>query len=78
MPTDPQRIDDLSQTDLVRFILDVIHRSSLHYGFWFSEIRHQMGTARALEALRGAYERSLTIHGRPCEADPGTDWIDHQ
>jgi hypothetical protein len=61
LPTDPQRIDDLSQTDLVRFILDVIHRSSLHYGFWFSEIRHQMGTARALEALRGAYERSLTI-----------------
>jgi hypothetical protein len=61
MSTDKQRIDDLDQAELVRFILDIIHRSVLHYGLWFTEVRHQMGTARALGVLRTAYERSLEI-----------------
>ena len=37
MPDDKQRIDDVNQTELVRFILDIIHRSILHYGLWFAE-----------------------------------------
>lgn len=61
MPADPHRIDDLTQPELVRFILDVIHRSVLHYGFWFSEVRHQLGTERALQALESAYGRSVEI-----------------
>ncbi|MFO7709887.1 MAG: DUF6125 family protein [Desulfobacterales bacterium] len=61
MPADKQRIDDLDHAELVRFILDIIHRSVLHYGLWFTEVRHQMGTARALGVLKTAYERSLEI-----------------
>jgi hypothetical protein len=61
MPDDKQRIEDLNQTELVRFILDIIHRSILHYGLWFTEVRHQMGSARALGILKTAYERSLDI-----------------
>jgi hypothetical protein len=61
LPADPHRIDDLTQPELVRFILDVIHRSVLHYGFWFSEVRHQLGTERALQALESAYGRSVEI-----------------
>jgi len=61
MPDDKQRIDDLSQTELARFILDIVHRSLLHYGLWFTEVRHQMGTARALGILKTAYERSMDI-----------------
>ena len=61
MPDDKQRIDDLNQTELARFILDIIHRSLLHYGLWFTEVRHQMGSARALGILKTAYERSMDI-----------------
>jgi hypothetical protein len=61
MDDSPSRIDDLNQEELARFILDIIHRSILHYGLWFTEVRHQMGTARALGILKSAYERSLEI-----------------
>ena len=61
MSAGKQRIDDLDQVELVRFILDIIHRSVLHYGLWFTEVRHQMGTARALGVLKSAYERSMEI-----------------
>jgi len=61
MPADKQRIDDLNQTDLVRFILDIMHRSLLHYGLWYTEVRHQMGAARAQGVLKTAYERSMDI-----------------
>lgn len=61
MPDDKQRIDDLNQTELARFILDIIHRSLLHYGLWYTEVRHQMGSARALGILKTAYERSMDI-----------------
>lgn len=61
MPAGKQRIDDLDQAELVRFILDIIHRSIIHHGLWFTEVRHQMGTARALAILKTAYERSLEI-----------------
>ncbi len=61
MPSDQQCSGDLDQAELVRFILDIIHRSVLHYGLWFTEVRHQMGTARALGVLKTAYERSMEI-----------------
>jgi hypothetical protein len=61
MNKDVSMIDNLSKEDLARFILDIIHRSILHYGLWFTEVRHQMGTARALGVLKSAYERSLDI-----------------
>jgi hypothetical protein len=54
-------IDNLSPEDLTRFVLDILHRSILHYGLWFTEVRHQMGTARALGILQTAYGRSLEI-----------------
>jgi len=56
-----EKIDDLGKEDMARFLLDIIHRSILHYGLWFTEGRHQMGTARALGILKTAYERSLDI-----------------
>ena len=61
MNDDLKKVDDLSKEDMARFLLDILHRSILHYGLWFTEVRHQMGSARALGILRGAYERSLDI-----------------
>ncbi len=61
MHTDAEKIDELSPEDLTRFVLDVLHRTILHHGLWFTEVRHQMGNARALGILKTAYERSLDI-----------------
>jgi hypothetical protein len=40
MSAGKQRIDDLGPAELVRFILDILHRSILHHGLWFTEVRH--------------------------------------
>ena len=61
MSDESKKIDDLNQEELARFIIDIIHRAILHYGLWFTEVRHQMGSARALGVLKAAYERSLDI-----------------
>ncbi len=57
-------IENLESKDLARLIIDMIHRLILHHGFWFNEVRHQMGSARALEALETASKRSLAIQIR--------------
>ncbi len=53
--------EDLNQEDLVRFIMDLFHRSMVHYGLWFNEAIHQFGMERALDAMRTASERSYKI-----------------
>ena len=47
-------IDDLNQEQTARLVMDVMHRTIIHYALWFTEIRHQMGMEMALEALFSA------------------------
>ena len=54
-------IDDLSQTEKARLVMDFFHRTAIHYGLWFTEVRHQMGMDKALETLGAASEKSLAI-----------------
>ena len=54
-------IDDLSQEQTARLVMDVMHRTIIHYALWFTEIRHQMGMEKALEALWVASEKSMGI-----------------
>ncbi len=55
------KIEDLSQEELSRLVLDMFHRIVVHYGLWFTEVRHQMGLDAALKALGAASERSVEI-----------------
>lgn len=55
------KIEDLSQEELARLVLDMLHRILVHYGLWFTEVRHQMGMDAALQALGTASQRSLAI-----------------
>jgi len=61
MPADVETINDLSQEQTARFVMDIMHRTIIHYALWFTEIRHQMGMEKALEALSTASEKSLGI-----------------
>jgi len=54
-------IEDLNQEQTAGFIMDVMHRTLIHYALWFTEIRHQMGMEKALEVLTVASKKSIGI-----------------
>ena len=54
-------VEDLNHEDTARLVLDMLHRIIIHYGIWFTEIKHQMGMERALEAMKTASEKSFGI-----------------
>ena len=56
-----ESIDDLSQKDTARLVMDMFHRIVIHYALWFTEVRHQMGLERALNVLKSASEKSIGI-----------------
>lgn len=54
----PSNIDQNRKPHL---IIDMLTRIVLHYGLWFTEVRHQMGMEKALCALESATENLITI-----------------
>ncbi len=56
-----ENIEDLSHEEILRLIPDIIHRMIVHYGLWFTEVRHQMGMEKAMEALGKTFDKSLMI-----------------
>ncbi len=44
-----------------KMLVDMFKRVVVHYGLWFTEIRHQMGMDKALEVLEKATDKSLAI-----------------
>jgi hypothetical protein len=56
--SDPLSLD---KTLKARLIVDMLTRIVVHYGFWFAEVRHQMGMDKALEVLEKATGKSLSI-----------------
>jgi len=44
-----------------KFIVDMLTRIVVHYGFWFAEVRHQMGTEKALGVLEKATDKGISI-----------------
>lgn len=55
------RLEDLSQEDLARYILDMSHRMNVHHTLWFRETEHQLGMQRALDMLEEVNEKSSKI-----------------
>ena len=53
-----QQLEDLSQEDLARFILSMIHRMNIHHTLWFRETEHQLGMERALDILEQVTQQS--------------------
>jgi len=58
---DAQSASALNQRDTARFIMDLLHRTIIHHGLWFSEVKHQMGMEKALEVLQSASQKSIEI-----------------
>ncbi len=64
MIQEADKASELSHADTARFIVDLFHRSLLHHGLWFSEVKHQMGMAQALPLLTAAAEKSMALQLR--------------
>ena len=61
MSIEAYRPDDLNHEETARFIIDLFHRIMIHHALWFTEVRHQMGTDKALELLHAASRKSYDI-----------------
>lgn len=61
MTIDAYRPDDLNHKQTAGFILDLFHRIMMHHALWYTEVRHQMGTDKALELLHTASRKSYDI-----------------
>ncbi len=52
---------DLNQSEKAQFIVDMFTRMVVHFSFWLTEVRHQVGMDKALELLNIAGKRSIDI-----------------
>ncbi|MEQ8236575.1 MAG: DUF6125 family protein [Syntrophomonadaceae bacterium] len=53
--------EQLSQEELARLAVDMLHRTVLHHGLWFMEVEHQLGREESLKILDDAYTKSYSI-----------------
>lgn len=75
-PDFPDHVTHLSHADLLRFLPDLLHRLIIHHGLWFTEVRHQMGTAKALEAIGRVFETSFSIQMKRLSKTIGFEMVD--
>jgi hypothetical protein len=52
---------DLSCEEKGRLMMDMVFRMIMHYGFWFGEVRHQMGMEPALEMMDAVVPKGVDI-----------------
>jgi len=57
-------LNALDREGRARLILDIFHRTLIHYALWFTEIRHQLGIDKAMEMLAVAWDRSYQVQVR--------------
>lgn len=59
--TEDRHLEDLSQEDLARYLLDMSHRMAVHHTLWFRETEHQLGMKRALDMLEEVSEKTSRL-----------------
>ena len=66
----------LNKEETARFIVDLMHRIIIHHGLWYAEVRHQMGTDKALTILEQASTTSFAIQMKHLGSIFGFDMVD--
>ncbi len=61
MSTEIKAVEDLDHDGAARLVVDFFHRMVMHYAFWFTEVRHQMGMPQALAVLEEASSKSMAL-----------------
>lgn len=53
--------EEMPAEDLARYAAEMFHRTIVHHVLWFTEVRHQMGHAIAMEMLDQVAQKSFPI-----------------
>lgn len=65
------RPEDFNQEQMAEYILDLLHRMMVHHTLWFREVEHQLGFAKALQAMDYAWENTKRLTGKRLAAELG-------
>ncbi|MGI9538202.1 MAG: DUF6125 family protein [Desulfocapsaceae bacterium] len=57
----PDHSEKLNKEETARLIIDLFHRIIVHHGMWYGEVKHQMGTEKALGLMEQAFKNSFAI-----------------
>ncbi|MGA3083329.1 MAG: DUF6125 family protein [Thermodesulfobacteriota bacterium] len=57
----PKGMDELSQPELVQWLMEGFRRTLIHYGCWFREVEYQLGIERAAEIEGEAGDQAWQI-----------------
>lgn len=68
--------EEMEQTQLAEYMLDMFHRMMVHHTLWFREVEHQLGFKRALEAMDYAWSRSSDITLKRMSKEFGFEYSD--
>ena len=58
---DTSAIGGLDRNALSGYIIDMLHRTIVHYIFWFKEVEHQMGSRKALELMDTVFPKTFSL-----------------
>lgn len=53
--------EDLDREDSARLVIDMLHRTMVHYTLWFTETAHQFGLEKAFQIMSAARAESCKI-----------------
>lgn len=56
--------ENLSKIEIVRLIMDFLHRAMFHHAMWFAEVQRQLGKEKAFEILQNVHKTSYDIQIR--------------
>jgi len=62
MKTSDQDRHSADRREAARLVMDMLHRSIMHHALWFTEVRHQIGPAKALELLDQVCQKIMATH----------------
>ncbi|MFO8066812.1 MAG: DUF6125 family protein [Bacteroidales bacterium] len=51
----------MTKTEIIKLIIDVSHRLSMHHAFWFVEVQKKFGSEKAFEIMSNVFETSYNI-----------------
>lgn len=69
-----ERPEDMSQEQLARFLVDLVHRVMVHHTLWFREVEYQLGMPQALDILQIALTDAYNVQMRRFSKVLGLKW----
>jgi hypothetical protein len=54
-----EMLEQADQKLLVRLVVDAIHRTVVHYGYWFAQVEHQLGIEQSMAIEREVWPASM-------------------